>query len=83
MQTGTADSAIDFKNAVLTVKLNGAFLHDETVDYKKSYDGGDTVEFTFNNFIPSFSPPGSYLLSFQFVDTSGKNNGCFSFQFKL
>jgi len=67
----------------LTVKLNGAPLHTETEVFTESYDNGDTVEYKFVNFIPSFAPPGTYGLTFQFVDDADKNNGCLSFQFKL
>lgn len=65
------------------VKLNGAPLHTESIAFTESYDNGDTVEFKFTNFVPSFAPSGTYGLTFQFVDKAGKNNGCLSFQFKL
>jgi hypothetical protein len=66
----------------LDVKLNGAFLHSESLDYAKSYGAGDTIQFKFNNYIPSFSPPGTYTLSFTFKN-GNEANGCVAFQFKL
>lgn len=72
-----------FKRVDLIVKLNGAFLDKQSPEFTNSYDAGDSIEFTFANFIPSFAPPGTYTLSFTFVDTKDKNNGCLQFQFKL
>lgn len=74
--TGTADSSVSFKQVILNVKLNGVFLDKETIDFDSSYDGGDSVEFKFQNYVPSFAPPGTYLLTFEFNDTSDKVNGC-------
>lgn len=65
------------------MKLNGAFLDKQTAEFAKSFDNGDTIEYSFANFIPSFAPAGTYTLQFQFVDSKDKNNGCLQFQFKL
>ena len=67
----------------LTVKLNGLFLHNETESYKKTFDAGDLIEYKYVTFIPGFAPAGNYVLSFSFKDTSNKENGCWSFTFKL
>jgi hypothetical protein len=67
----------------LTVKLNGVVLDKENITYTKSFDSGDVVDFAYTNFIPSFAPSGTYVLIFQFIDSSDKNNGCITFQFKL
>ena len=64
------------------VKYNGAFIHDETVEFKKDFDEGDIVEFKYSNFIPLIAPIGSYSITFQFKNQS-TNNGCLSFNFKL
>jgi len=63
--------------------LNGVFLDKETVDFTTSYDSGDAIEFSYKNFIPSFAPAGTYGLTFQFIDSKEKNNGCLAFSFKL
>jgi hypothetical protein len=79
---GTASDDTDFTSVDINVKLNGVFLHSESVDFKQSYQDGDTVEFKYQNFIPSFAPPGTYGLTFTFK--SGKtDNGCIAFSFKL
>lgn len=83
IQTGTARKAVTFKRADINVKLNGAFLDKETEPFTKSYESGDAIEFSYKNFIPSFAPAGTYTLTFQFVDSNEKNNGCIQFQFKL
>lgn len=67
----------------MTVRLNGAPLHSESVAFTESYDVGDTVEFKFVNYVPSFAPSGNYGINFQFTDKKGANNGCFTMLFKL
>lgn len=80
MGTATADTA--FTNVYINVKLNGVFLHDETVEFKQAYSEDDTVEFKYKNYVPSFAPPGTYGLQFTFRK-DGKDNGCLAFSFKL
>ena len=63
--------------------MNGVPLHTESVDFVKNYDNGDTVEFTYKNYIPDFAPSGTYGLTFTFVNNAGKDNGCLAFTFKL
>ena len=70
-------------NADLNVKLNGVFLHSETVPFAKSYSQGDIVQFKFSNYIPGFAPPGTYKLTFNFKTKSDKVLACFSFSFNL
>lgn len=72
-----------FKRVEIDVKLNGVFLDKEVAPFTESYDAGDSVEFTYKNFIPSFAPPGTYGLTFSFIDSKDKENGCLQFQFKL
>jgi hypothetical protein len=79
---GTATDDTAFTQAYINVKLNGVFLHEETVDFKKSYSEGDTVEFKYQNYVPGFAPPGTYGLQFVFKN-NGKDNGCLGFSFKL
>lgn len=67
----------------MTVKLNGAFLHDEKDPFSSSYDAGDSVKYPFSNDIPSFAPSGTYSLTLQFMDKKGAKNGCINFTFKL
>lgn len=67
----------------IKVTLNGLFLHSETVDFAKTFDQGDLIEYTYTTFIPSFAPAGTYVMSFSFKDPAGKENGCWSFTFKL
>ena len=67
----------------IDVKLNGVFLDKETAVFTNSYDAGDSIQFTYKNFIPSFAPSGTYGITFSFIDSSDKQNGCASFQFKL
>lgn len=83
IQSGTANAAITFKKVDLTVKLNGAPLDQQTHQFTNSYDAGDAIEYSFENYIPGFAPIGTYTLNFQFIDSKDKNNGCMSFQFKL
>lgn len=66
----------------MDVKLNGVFIHNDTIPFAKSYAAGDTVQFVFVNFIPGYTPPGNYNMSLTFTD--GKNpNGCLALAFKL
>jgi hypothetical protein len=53
------------------------------VKYTDVYDQGDNVTFKYNNFIPSFAPAGTYLLTFNLKDSANGALGCFSFNFKL
>lgn len=53
------------------------------MEFVSSYDAGDTIEFSYKNYIPSFAPSGTYGLTFQFIDSDEKNNGCLQFAFKL
>lgn len=80
MGTATDDTA--FTNVYIDVKLNGVFLHNETVEFKQAYSEGDNVEFKYKNYVPSFAPPGTYGLQFTFRN-NGKDNGCLGFNFKL
>jgi len=59
---GTAKDSISFKSVTLNVKLNGVPLHSDVIEYTNSYDSGDTVEFKYKNYIPSFAPAGTYGL---------------------
>lgn len=83
IQTGNAKDHIEFDHVDLDVKLNGLFLHSETIGYKDEYDEGDTVTFKYTNFIPSFAPSGTYLLTFNFKGAGNVALGCLSFNFKL
>jgi hypothetical protein len=65
------------------VKLNGVPLHNEDIPFTDSFDDGDTVEFRYKNYVPSFAPPGTYGLTFNFIDKAGKDQGCIAFSFKL
>ena len=79
---GTANDDITFTTCELEVKLNGVFLHNESIPFAASFGAGDTVQFKYKNYVPSFAPPGTYGLTFQFKSGSN-NNGCLSFSFKL
>lgn len=79
---GTANDDTSFTSVSINVKLNGVFLHSESVDFKKSYGAGDTIEFKYQNFVPSFAPPGTYGLTFTWKNGS-TDNGCIAFSFKL
>lgn len=74
---------MEFDHVDIDVKLNGLFLHSETAAYNQSFDSGDILVFKYTNFIVSFAPAGTYLLTFNFKDKSGAAAGCFSFSFKL
>lgn len=65
------------------MKINGAALHEEDIPFTDSFDAGDTVKFVYAQDIPSFSPSGTYTLTFQFYDSKNKANGCVGFTFKL
>lgn len=82
-QKGNVNDYVEFDHVDLEVKLNGLFLHSEAIAYAKTYDSGDILEFKYTNFIPSFAPSGTYLLTFNFKDKAGKAVGCFNFTFKL
>ena len=62
----------EFKQVDIVVKLNGLFLHSETVDFDNQYDSGDLIEYKYNTFIPSFAPAGTYVMSFSFKTPDGK-----------
>ena len=64
------------------MKLNGVYLHSETIDFKQSYGAGDTVDFKYTTLVPGFSPSGTYTLIFNFK-ADKTPNGCMSFNFKL
>ena len=57
--------------------------YSETLDFNKSYDQGDVIEYEYKTFIPSFAPAGTYVLAYTFKTPEGKDNGCWSFSFKL
>ena len=61
---GKATADTDFTSVYFVVKYNGAFTHDDTVDFKKSYDEGDIIEFKYANYIPLIAPIGSYSIQF-------------------
>jgi hypothetical protein len=82
-QTGNVNSYVEFDHVDVDVKLNGLFLHSETATFSQVYDSGDILTYKYNNFIPSFAPTGTYLLTFNFKDKANGNQGCFSFTFKL
>jgi hypothetical protein len=82
-QTGTVNSYVEFDHVELDVKLNGLFLHSESIAYNKVYDKGDILTFKYTNFVPSFAPAGNYLLTFVFKDKAMASTGCFSMTFKL
>lgn len=54
------------------MKLNGLFLHSETVDFDRAFDSGDVIEYEYKTFIPSFAPAGTYVMSFTFKTPSNK-----------
>lgn len=74
---------MEFDHVDVEVKLNGLFLHSETVAYTNVYDTGDVLTFKYSNLIVSFAPAGTYTLTFNFKDTAGAAAGCFNFSFKL
>lgn len=74
---------MSFNSLDLNVKLNGVQLHSESVDFVQSFSEGDIVQFKYQNYIPSFAPPGTYGLTFSFKTKSGKVIGCMEFSFKL
>jgi hypothetical protein len=67
----------------LDVKINGLFVHNETLSYTEVYDSGDILTYTYVNYIPDFAPSGNYLMTFNFKDKSGAAQGCFSLAFKM
>lgn len=83
MQTGTANEDVSFVSVDLTVKLNGVFLHNESIPFKQTFEDGDTISFKYTNYIPGFAPSGNYGLTFNFKTKSGSTNGCLAFSFKL
>ena len=78
-----ANDYIEFKQVDINVKVNGLFLHSETIPFVKTYDRGDAVEFKYNTLIPSFAPAGTYAIQFNHKDTKGKDNGCWALTFKI
>ena len=75
--------AVNYKRVDIAVKFNGAVLNKQTVDFAQNYDEGDVLEFSFMSFIPSFAPSGNYIMTFTFVDTDEKDQGCVGFSFKF
>ena len=67
----------------MTVKLNGQQLHTQTLDFKKSYQEGDTIDYSFENPLPNYIPSGTYTLQMQFLKNTNVKNGCISFSFKI
>ena len=63
--------------------MNGLFLHSETVNFNETFDQGDSIQFNYTNFVPSFAPAGTYLITFSHKEKSGKENGVWSMTFKL
>jgi hypothetical protein len=49
----------------------------------QKYDEGDSVEFKFKNYVPSFAPSGQYALTLTFINKAGKAEGCVAFGFKI
>lgn len=41
------------------------------------------IEYEYKTFIPSFAPAGTYMMSFSHKTPDNKENGCWSFTFKL
>ena len=83
IQSGNVTGYVEFSQAELDVKINGLFLHNETVSYTDVYDVGDIFTFKYNNYVPSFAPADTYTLTFNFKDKSGAAAGCFFFNFKI
>ena len=73
---------MSFTQAAIEVKLNGALLHTEYVDFVASFGAGDTIQFKYAKFFPSYVPPGSYSLNMYFKNGDSVN-GCVSFSFKI
>ncbi len=64
------------------MRLNGQVLHTQTLDFKKGYEEGDTVEFKYENPLPGYIPGGNYNLQLQYKN-GNNNNGCMAFSFKI
>lgn len=78
-----ASDDIVFTKINLDVKLNGIFLHNETIQFAKTYQADDTVVFKYKSFIPSFAPSGKYGLTFNFINSDNKPEGCFFCSFDI
>ena len=48
--------------------LNGEFVEEEFKTFEGSYDEGDTIDFIYENYIPSFAQVGEYRFKFEFID---------------
>ena len=53
---GEAGDHLEFKEVVITAKLNGVTMQVLHVSYKDIFDGGDPINYLYNNEIPSFTP---------------------------
>jgi hypothetical protein len=77
------NSYVEFDHVDVDVKLNGLFIHNETVPYTDVYDAGDILTYNYHNLIVSFAPAGNYLLTLNMKDKANAAQGCFSFTFKI
>lgn len=74
---------MDFQEVILDVKINGVFVYNETISFKKSFEKGDAIAFEQYNTIPTSSPTGTYVNTYSFRDIANRPVGCFFYVFKL
>ena len=67
----------------MTAKLFGATVQVYNNEYTNVVEAGDPVEYVYNNEIPSFTPSGNYLVTFDFFDANRNKVGCAGIKFTL
>eukprot|EP00828_Plagiopyla_frontata_P007142 TRINITY_DN132_c0_g1_i1.p1 TRINITY_DN132_c0_g1~~TRINITY_DN132_c0_g1_i1.p1 ORF type:complete len:172 (+),score=15.25 TRINITY_DN132_c0_g1_i1:152-667(+) len=73
---GTVSGLVQLKQVNVVVSLEGVQITTLTYPETQVFTPGEEFEYKFEQFIPSYSPSGSFILQFKYMDISGNQDGC-------
>ena len=76
---GTAKGNFNVKNGKMDVFTGDSKIFSTAVGSTATGTAGESFTWTFGYTIPSFVPPGSYVIGISLVDTSGSTVTCIQF----
>merc|ERR1711879_709989 len=61
---------------VQTKSAAGAVLQTDNLPAKQKVNAGDNFDWSYGQYLPSFTPHGEYNLTIHFLDAAGNSNAC-------
>lgn len=80
---GTALDHVELDLVLCKTYLSGVLVSTIEIRNIDVYDQGDPVTFVYQNFFPTYTPSGKYLVNFEFYDIVNVAVGCAGIRFSL